>query len=117
MDKNLESLEKRVELSKLFDFYGSLLKEGQREIFEDYVFNDYSISEIASAHGLTRQGIFDTIKRCSKALAEYDEKLCLIEKFEKTKEIVGKVNELAKTKDAKNFQRIEELTGTILDIL
>ena len=36
MDKNLESLEKRVELSKLFDFYGSLLKEGQREIFEDY---------------------------------------------------------------------------------
>ena len=117
MDKNLESLEKRVELSKLFDFYGSLLKENQKEIFEDYVFNDYSISEIAEEHGLTRQGIFDTVKRCSRSLNEYDEKLGLIDKFEKTKEIVGKVNKLAKSKDPSSFDKIEELTLTILDIL
>ena len=117
MDKNLESLEKRVELSKLFDFYGCLLKDNQREIFEDYVFNDYSITEIAAEHGLSRQGIFDTVKRCSKALTEYDEKLGLIDKFEKTKEIVSKVNELAIGKDPSAFERIEQLTLTILDIL
>ena len=117
MDKNLESLEKRVELSKLFDFYGELLKDGQRQIFEDYVFNDYSISEIAKEHDVSRQGIFDTVKRCSKALEEYEDRLHLIEKFEKTKDIIGRINAIAAEGHDERFKEIERLSAGIIDIL
>ena len=74
-------MEEKVKLTYLCDFYGELLKEHQRRIFEAYLFEDLSMSEIAQREGMTRQGVHDHIRRCEKKLLDYEEKLRLYEKF------------------------------------
>lgn len=86
-----DTLKEVVELSILYDFYGELLGEHKKQIFEDYVLNDLSLSEIADEAGISRQGVYDIVKRCTKKLKEYEEKLKLVEKFNYTKE---KVNQM-----------------------
>lgn len=70
-----------VRKSLLYDFYGALLTDHQREVYEEVVLNDYSISEIAEDEGISRQGVHDMIRRCDKALEEYESKLGLVAKF------------------------------------
>lgn len=91
-----EKLDRIVELSLLFDFYGELLKDHKKRIFEDYVLNDLSLSEIAEEQGISRQGVYDLVKRCSKELMGYENKLKLIEKFEQTKAMVNDIKELSR---------------------
>lgn len=88
-------MEKIVEQGLLYDFYGELLTEHQRHIYEDVVFNDMSLSEIAEEQGISRQGVHDLIKRCDKILAGYEEKLKLVQKFNQTKKMVEEIKELA----------------------
>ena len=78
----------------LYDFYGELLTEHQRTIYEDAVYNDMSLSEIASEQGISRQGVHDLIKRCDKILAGYEEKLRLVEKFTKAKESISHIADM-----------------------
>ena len=72
----------------LYDFYGELLTKHQKEIYEQFVLEDLSLSEIAGEAGISRQGVHDLIKRCQKALEGYEEKLHLVEKFLSIKEKV-----------------------------
>ena len=65
----------------LYDFYGELLTEHQKRVYEDVVLNDMSLSEIAEELGISRQGVHDLVKRCDKILAGYEEKLHLVERF------------------------------------
>ena len=58
-------MERIVEQTLLYDFYGELLNEHQRGVYEDAVFNDLSLSEIADEYGISRQGVHDLIKRVS----------------------------------------------------
>ena len=60
-------MEKIVEQGLLYDFYGELLTEHQRRIYEDMVFNDLSPSEIAKEQGISRQSVHDLKKRCDKS--------------------------------------------------
>ena len=77
-----QRLEERVYLSMLYDFYGALLKENNRRIFEAYIQEDYSISEIAEEMEISRQAVHDAVKRITKHLRGYEEKLGLLERFE-----------------------------------
>ena len=61
-------MEEKIEQAYLYDFYGELLNEHQRRIYEDFVFNDLSLGEIANEEGISRQGVHDMIKRCTKSL-------------------------------------------------
>ena len=70
-----------LEQALLYDFYGELLTSHQKEIYEQFVLEDLSLSEIAGEAGISRQGVHDLIKRCQKALEGYEEKLHLVEKF------------------------------------
>ena len=88
-------MERFVRQSMLYDFYGELLTEHQKQIYEDIVFQDLSYSEIASAEGISRQGVYDLIKRCDKTLEEYEAKLKLVEKFQHAKEMVAEIQTLA----------------------
>lgn len=119
--KNADALSHIVEMSLLFDFYGGLLKEHKRAIFEDYVLNDYSLSEIAAEQGMSRQGVHDIVKRCSKELEHYEETLHLVEKFRKTKFYVNEIHEIAmdirKTKNIEDITRIETLSNQIFEML
>ena len=58
-------MEEKIEQAYLYDFYGELLNEHQRRIYEDFVFNDLSLGEIANEEGISRQGVHDMIKRCT----------------------------------------------------
>lgn len=65
----------------LFDFYGELLTEKQREVFDLYYNEDLSLAEIAEGAGISRQGVRDNIVRAEKALTEIEEKTGLVERF------------------------------------
>ena len=55
----------------LYDFYGELLTEHQKKVYEDAVMNDFSLSELAEEYGISRQGIHDLLKRCDAILEDY----------------------------------------------
>lgn len=74
-------MEQIVTKGLLYDFYGELLTKRQREIYEDAVYNDLSLAEIAEARGISRQGVSDQIKKCTRILQGYEDKLRMIEKF------------------------------------
>ena len=80
-------MDKIYEQTMLFDFYGELLTEHQRKVYEDAVYNDMSLAEIAEEQGISRQGVHDLIKRCDKILAEYEQKLHLVARFSKAKNV------------------------------
>lgn len=95
-------LEKIVRQSLLYDFYGELLTEHQKSIYEDVVMNDLSYTEIAKINGISRQGVYDMIKRCDKILEEYEDKLRLVEKFENAREKMAHIKESIKLLREKN---------------
>lgn len=114
----MEEVSGLLELAMLYDFYGELLKEHNKRVFEDYVLNDFSLSEIADTEGITRQGVHDIVKRCSKQLRGYEAKLHLVEKFNKTKECVEKIQELLRhSYDTGNPALIKEAQGLTEEIL
>lgn len=91
--KKEHTIEERLELSLLYDFYGALLKENQRRMFEASVLEDYNFSEIAQDEGITRQGAYDTVKRAIKQLEMYEEKLGLVARFREQKEMAKKLRD------------------------
>ena len=72
---------KNMEVAMLFDFYGDMLTEKQRDMIELYYNDDLSLSEIAENEGITRQGVRDSIKRAENQLLEMEEKLGLVRRF------------------------------------
>lgn len=84
-------MEKILEQTLLYDFYGELLTQHQREVYEDFVNNDLSLGEIAQEQGISRQGVHDIIKRCDKILQEYENKLHLMNKFDETKKGIQEI--------------------------
>lgn len=113
-------MERIVEQTLLYDFYGELLTEHQRQVYEDVVLNDFSLSEVAEEIGISRQGVHDLIKRCNRILSDYEAKLHLVEKFLVTKEKVAEIhqltNEYMKSKDMKLIYKIEEISSEIIDL-
>lgn len=108
-----------IELSLLYDFYGALLKDSKRQVFEEYVMNDLSLSEIAAQRGISRQGVHDIVKRCTAELEEYETKLHLIEKFQTIEEKVEKIHKLAGEISGSGsvVKQIENLSNEILEEL
>lgn len=76
--------EGRLYYSMLLDFYGELLTPRQRECFDLHFNEDLSLSEIAEACGISRQGAWDNIRRASESLVEMEEKTGLIHRFSET---------------------------------
>lgn len=108
------ALEKIVRQSLLYDFYGELLTEHQKSIYEDVVMNDLSYSEIARLNGISRQGVYDMIKRCDKILGDYEDKLKLVEKFVNARDKIAVIKESITM--LKNSNRDKNLDTLISDI-
>ena len=88
-------MEKFVERTLLYDFYGELLTKRQQQIYKSVVLEDYSLSEVAEELNISRQGVHDMVRRCDRALEEYEEKLHLVEKFVNIRAQVQRIHELA----------------------
>ena len=114
-------MEKLVEQALLFDFYGELLTDHQRQVYEDVILNDYSLSEVAADLGISRQGVYDMVKRSSRILQEYEEKLQLVQKFESIKDKVHRIHQPTKQPqervDGKTLEMIEVISHEILEEL
>ena len=114
-----EGLEERVELSLLYDFYGALLKGNQQRMFEAYILEDYNFSEIASQEGISRQGVYDAIKRATKQLREYEKKLGLAARFEKQKLLAQtlrkEVQDLQMPGEEKRWEKVFKIIEDILE--
>ena len=104
--------------SLLYDFYGELLTKHQKEIYEQFIIEDLSLSEIAKDAGISRQGVHDLIKRCNKILEEYEEKLHLVERFLSIKEKVHRMNDLLEeAEQSQSIQKIRKISGEIIEEL
>ncbi|MHB1315259.1 MAG: YlxM family DNA-binding protein [Christensenellales bacterium] len=75
---------KNLEIALLLDFYEGLLTPKQRNLLDLYYNNDYSLSEIAQLEGVSRQAVLDNLKRGEALLADFEQKLHLSEKYNKT---------------------------------
>lgn len=87
-------LEKTTRINFLFDFYQSLLTEKQRLYMQLYYLDDLSLGEIASEYGVSRQAVYDNVRRTEAMLEDYEEKLNLFAKFQKRIEIVKEIEQL-----------------------
>ena len=108
-----------LEQSLLYDFYGELLTNHQKEVYEQFVLEDLSLSEIAEAAGISRQGVHDMIKRCNKTLEGYEAKLHLVEKFLTIRDKVQKMNEFLEKEesDSQLVREIRQIAGEIIEEL
>ncbi|MDF2556297.1 MAG: helix-turn-helix protein YlxM/p13 family protein [Bacillales bacterium] len=86
-------IEKTLRMNYLFDFYQSLLTDKQRSYMELYYLNDYSLGEIGEEYVVSRQAVYDNIKRTETMLEEYENKLHLFEKFQARSELIGQIKD------------------------
>lgn len=110
-------MEKIVEQGLLYDFYGELLTEHQKKIYEDVVYNDLSLTEIASENGISRQGVHDLVRRCNHILQEYEDKLHLVARFMKVKDNVRVLEQLAEDKEITRDELVEKISMLSRQIL
>ncbi|MEI4831053.1 MULTISPECIES: putative DNA-binding protein [Bacillus] len=87
-------LEKTTRMNYLFDFYHSLLTPKQRSYMSLYYLDDLSLGEIAEEFEVSRQAVYDNIKRTEAMLEEYEEKLLLLQKFQERQQLVEKLKQL-----------------------
>ncbi|MGG0657907.1 putative DNA-binding protein [Rummeliibacillus pycnus] len=86
-------LEKTTRMNFLFDFYQALLTDKQRSYMQLYYLDDHSLGEIAESYDVSRQAVYDNIRRTETMLEEYEEKLQLFEKFQNRQRILAKLSE------------------------
>lgn len=114
-------MDRILEKSLLYDFYGELLTEHQKSVYEAVVLEDLSLSEVAQTLGISRQGVHDTVRRCDRILMQYETKLHLVERFLAVKELVREIDScaaaLGETSDSRYLQSIKEISSRILDTM
>ncbi len=111
-------MEEILKQALLYDFYGELLTGHQKRVYEDVVLNDYSFSEVAEDLGISRQGVHDMIRRCNRLLADYEEKLHLVEKFVHLRDQVGRIQRIAGEQTGNPaMKEIEKIAAAVLEEL
>lgn len=96
-------LEKTTRMNYLFDFYQALLTQKQRNYMEMYYLEDYSLGEISEEAAVSRQAVYDNIKRTESMLETYEEKLHLYEKFQQRLTLIKELESVIVNKEEKLF--------------
>lgn len=109
MSKN--DLVKTLRMNYLFDFYQALLTKKQRNYLELFYLQDYSLSEIADTFDVSRQAVYDNIRRTGDLVEDYETKLELYSKFEQRREIYNQMKASIEDPDAlkRYIEELEEL--------
>ncbi|MCD7033808.1 putative DNA-binding protein [Metabacillus sp. GX 13764] len=94
-------LEKTMRMNYLFDFYQSLLTPKQKSYMSYYYLDDYSLGEIAEEYNVSRQAVYDNIKRTEAMLEQYEQKLLLLQKFQERSLLIEQLKSLAEASDKK----------------
>ena len=109
--------EETVWRTMLFDFYGELLTEKQREYFDLHYNSDLSLAEIAESSGISRQGVWDIIRRAEAILRETEEKTGLVARFQAQREILHSVESRLSRLERITDGEANALTREIIDRL
>ena len=107
-------LDEITQISLLHDVYGQLLTKRQQEVMELYHEENLSLSEIAQEFSISRQGVHDALKNAEKALLDYEQKLRLVEKFQKSRQAIHQIDGIIDEMVAES--RDEQLTGRLRSI-
>ncbi|HCY0676525.1 putative DNA-binding protein [Staphylococcus aureus] len=104
-------LVKTLRMNYLFDFYQSLLTNKQRNYLELFYLEDYSLSEIADTFNVSRQAVYDNIRRTGDLVEDYEKKLELYQKFEQRREIYDEIKQhLSNPEQIQRYiQQLEDL--------
>lgn len=104
-------IEKTTRINFLFDFYQALLTDKQRSYMELYYLDDLSLGEIAEEYTISRQAVYDNIRRTEAMLEEYEEKLSLFSKFQHRQETVEQLLSIVKDQSSEKelIQLINQL--------
>ena len=97
------TLEKTTRMNYLYDFYQSLLTNKQQSYMALYYLDDFSLGEIAEEYDVSRQAVYDNIKRTEAMLEEYEAKLLLFEKFQQRSALLQKLQEEELSSSAKEI--------------
>ncbi|MZP29095.1 putative DNA-binding protein [Heliobacterium undosum] len=84
-------MEKLTRMALLNDFYGQLLTERQRQVLSLYYEDNFSLAEIAEEFSVTRQAVFDLLKRAEKILLGYEDKLGLVKRWQEERRQLSEV--------------------------
>ena len=104
----MESLEKKEQLNELFDMYQKLLTEKQIQYFTYYYQDDYSLQEIAELFSVSRNAVFDQLKKVEVHLFFYEEKLQLLSNKQKRLKIIDQLKESKDLKMLDDLRKLEE---------
>jgi hypothetical protein len=104
----MESFEKKAWLNQLFDLYGDLLTEKQQSYFKLYYFEDYSLQEIAEVFEVSRNAVFDQLKKTEDYLVGYEHTLKCFEKREARAKLILEIEEKGLTELAEKMRKLDE---------
>lgn len=105
----MDLLEKKEHYTNLFDFYENLLTEKQKQYFREYYFEDLSLAEIAEAYGVSRNAIFDHLRKIGSQLDGYEEKLKLFQKFLARQKVYEEAEATGNPETIKLINKLKEL--------
>lgn len=108
-------LEKTTRINLLYDFYGPLLTEKQRTMLVLYYHEDWSLGEIAEHYGISRQAVYETVKRAQDTMIDLESRLHLLEKHRRRRDIAEEI--LRKLEAVPEGKRVAEpLIKRLLDL-
>ncbi|MFO7887495.1 MAG: sigma factor-like helix-turn-helix DNA-binding protein [Eubacteriales bacterium] len=111
-------LDKYLRYGKLYDYYSDVLNEKHKKVINQYYLMDLSLREISENLGITRQGVYDLLKRAEKNLDEIDSKLNIIKKQEKFKNnIQKKAEEINKNIEKKDYKDLKKHFNELVDLI
>lgn len=102
-------MEKFDVINLLYDFYGPLLTDKQRRFIELYYAHDLSLAEVAEQVGISRQAVYDILKRSVKALKGYEEKLGLVAKHLENQALLDKALWLFESDESEKMMKIRDI--------
>ena len=102
-------LTRRLNIAELYDLYGSLLTEKQREALKLHIFEDQSLGEIAEMEKTSRQAVHDTVRRAILALDSYEESLKLLEEKEKLQSRLTLLDQWVQSESTTDIKKAKSL--------
>lgn len=106
-------MEKLVQVAQLFDTYGSLLNDKQRDVINCYYNEDLSLNEIAQNNNKSKQAISDMMQRSVDKLFEFENELSLIKKKNLLREDLSLLRELIESSNKEAIDKIDEMINKI----
>jgi predicted DNA-binding protein YlxM (UPF0122 family) len=110
------ALEKTNRVNLLFDFYGLLLTEKQQTFLKYYFHDNYSLGEIAMESGISRQAVFEHIKRAEALLQDYEDKLQLLHKHEDRSRCAERIEQLLDSPSGVDIPQIRNLLKMLVGL-